>query len=105
LPLDAGETPKAPSDPAIIQCLLCPAEYIATSGYVSHLREKHGVEKPAVLYGKICPVCAKESTRLGEHVHQSHAEQGLENTSQAFVWARDNGDPHGVVKARLQLLK
>jgi hypothetical protein len=80
-------------------CLWCPATFTSQEGLLGHMMRKHGTsDRAGDVWGKVCPVCGHESEgrSSGTHIGQAHRDYGFPSVSQAFMWARDNGDPHGV---------
>lgn len=91
-----GKTPSGDRDS---QCLWCPMDYSGDgSGFRRHLETAHGLEGGfSTVFGSVpCPICGKEGlSSIGAHLSRSHADFGFKSITQAFMWARDNGDPHG----------
>jgi hypothetical protein len=78
------------------QCLWCPADYAAETGLLRHWELQHGLPHGIrEALGSTCPVCGEDFGSLGGHAVRTH---GVSHISQAFVLAREQGDPHGVVK-------
>jgi hypothetical protein len=88
---------RPPSGDRHLQCLWCSATYAAQSGYLIHLRKRHGFDSLADAYGEQCPLCGQSFGSLGAHTTRSHEA----TQTAAFILARDQGDPHGVVARRL----
>jgi len=91
-----GKTPEGDRE---AQCLWCPMDYsVDGSGFRRHLETAHGLTGGFLkIFGGVpCPVCGKTGfTSLGAHLTRSHPEADFKSQTQAFIWARDNGDPHG----------
>lgn len=86
-------------------CLWCELSYAggSTSGFARHLRVAHGFANLTEAFGGPCPICGEGPYELmSAHVKRKHSEFGFEAVAQPFIWARDNGDPHGVYAAKLQ---
>lgn len=81
-----------------VVCFLDDATFTSESGLRQHLGKMHNTNTLG-LFGHTCPLCLNEvGAHWNRHIHAEHPEHA--NVTQAFVWARDNGDPHGVVKER-----
>ena len=94
---------RAPADGSRdVACPWCPLTYARDgSGFGRHLRVAHGFDGVAEAFGGPCPVCGEGPyQQIGNHCRRSHPELGFQFVTQAFEWARDNGDPH-VVYAEL----
>lgn len=89
---------KPPTGPRGNQCLWCPLSYSNDGGGFSrHLKVAHGFNGMKEAFGGVCPVCGEGQYELmGAHTKKAHAELGFATIPEAFLWARDNGDPHGV---------
>lgn len=83
-------------------CLWCDLEYsIKAGGFSRHLRVAHGFDGLKEAFGGLCPVCGEGPYELMlSHAQKTHPELGFVGVSQPFMWARDNGDPHGVYAAK-----
>lgn len=86
------------------QCLWCTLSYGAqASGFAAHLKKAHGFTGLTEAFGGTCPVCgAGEFEMMMAHVNKSHKDMGFTAIAEPFIWARDNGDPHGVYAAKLE---
>lgn len=85
-------------------CLWCDLSYTSGSGggFQRHLKVVHGFEGFHEAFGGPCPVCGEGPyTQMLAHVSKSHPEMGFTSAVQPFMWARDNGDPHGIYAATL----
>lgn len=81
-------------------CLLCPETRGSDNGLLAHMHKEHGwPSSMPVIWGNVCPLDGQEYPRVAQHLAQSHKDHA--NTSQAFHWAKENGDEHGVVAARI----
>lgn len=95
-----GRTPDGPRD---AQCLWCPMDYAGGSGFLRHLKVVHGFQGLGEALGTTCPVCGKEGMQaLGAHLVRAHKDLNFAHPTQAFVWAKEHGDPHGALAAALQ---
>lgn len=74
-------------------CLFCPGEY-AWTGWSGHLRTIHGLAGVKEALGRKCPACGEEFDGLSVHITRGHEEFPM--VTDAFFWARDNGDPYKV---------
>lgn len=85
------------------QCLWCSLAYsTSASGFGRHLRVAHGYDGLREAFGGVCPICGKgQYEQMMSHVNKSHPEFGFVAIAEPFIWARDNGDPHGVYAAKL----
>lgn len=92
-----GRAGKPTTRPRHLQCLWCPLDYSAQSGYLAHLRKVHGFDSLPDAYGEQCPLCGQSFTALGAHTVRAHDA----TQTAAFVLARELGDPHGVVARRI----
>jgi hypothetical protein len=78
-------------------CLLCPETRDTDWTLRGHLQRDHGLSGSlSEVYGTVCPVDAMVYPKLGLHVQQAHATLDLPHYSHVFLWAQQNGDPHGV---------
>ncbi|MFD7157919.1 hypothetical protein ACFV9C_25180 [Kribbella sp. NPDC059898] len=78
-------------------CLWCPMDY-TDSGLGGHVK-KHGFTGLKDALGSTCPRCGTSGHgALTQHVAKEHPE--FESVTAAFIWARDNHDPHGVYAHR-----
>jgi hypothetical protein len=85
-------------------CLLCPETRGSDNGLLDHMQKEHGLPRSNTeIFGNKCPIDGLEYDRIAMHIAQSHKE--FANVSQAFAWANENGDPHGVFKARVAAMK
>lgn len=89
----------ANADHTLYPCLVCDGVIEGRSPYDRHLRDEHRTSH-AGLYGTTCPVCTVEVASivgLSSHAreHEVHGAFAL------FDLARQQGDPHGIVAARL----
>lgn len=85
-------------------CLVCGDSRTAPQAFRNHLGDAHGTDVGGV-YGTTCPVCGKEHgsvQALGIHGSKTHADIGALDVATLFQYARENGDPHGVVRERLE---
>ena len=88
-----GRTPKGSRD---LQCLWCPLTY-TQSGFGPHLKA-HGFDGMVDGLGDQCPVCGTAGFKiLSIHTGKEH---DMPVVTDAFLWARDHGDPYGVYAAR-----
>lgn len=95
---------KADKAPRI--CLLCPETRDSDFGMRTHLQSAHGLTgKLTEAYGRLCPIDGQQFQLVGHHIRQEHEEHNFPHYSQAFVWAQQNGDPHGVVANQIAALK
>jgi hypothetical protein len=94
---EPGETSE---EPGALVCVLCGEDHGPRMQRLrDHTRRAHG-RSLAELYGDACPVCGKDgNARLGSHIVRWHSDLGIVNSPQAFAWAADHGDPHGIVAA------
>lgn len=84
------------------KCLWCPMDYAADSGFRAHLASLHGLAQGLAVFSSVpCPLCGIELHSLGSHITRGHTDLGFRNVTEAFIWARDNGDPHGSYAALL----
>lgn len=74
-------------------CIWCPGDY-AWGAWGGHLRTAHGLGGVKEALGKMCPACGEEFDGLSVHITRGHDEFPM--VTDAFFWARDNGDPYGV---------
>jgi hypothetical protein len=89
-----------PGDRPVV-CFLDDASFTSESGLRQHLTREHQTTVLG-LYGHTCPLCQHQvGAHWNRHVSAMHSE--FANVSRLFAWARDNGDPHGVVKERAAL--
>jgi hypothetical protein len=92
----------------VFPCLWCDGGYTTHEGLNGHLTRQHNAPAPfkAVdVWGDVCPICgfSGEGKSVGNHIGQSHKYADYRMTvPRAFVWARDNGDPHGAYAALIQ---
>ena len=96
---EAATLPVAVVDPdARFRCLFCPAVYGTANGAYRHMRVDHGTPEGAqALLGTVCPVCGFEGEKSASvHIALGHKPYGFASVLDAYAWARDNGDPHGV---------
>lgn len=87
-----------------LACIWCPADFSAntSSGYMNHIRTIHGYGSAIDAFGTMCPICGDSGLRMMmAHVKKRHPDRGFTHTSQAVLWAKDNGDPFGVYAATL----
>ena len=88
---------RTPVNGRSVQCLWCPLDY-TTSGFIGHVKS-HGFAGTKEALGHVCPACgADDFEMVSVHIHRNHPE--FASTTEAFIWARDNGDPFGVYKER-----
>lgn len=82
-------------------CIWCPLDFVRAS-FAGHVRV-HGFESQADAWGEKCPVCGEvpNAQNLGYHAVKQHPEHSFTNASDLFIWARDNGDPHGIYAERV----
>lgn len=82
-------------------CLWCVLDYSAASAFAKHLKDLHGFQSASDALGHVCPVCAQADIAvMGGHASRSHSDIAS-TASELFLWARENGDPHGVYIERL----
>lgn len=96
---------RPPSEGAERVCLVCPENRTSNSGILNHMTDKHDFPHsvPAI-YGQKCPIDGQDQEGLlSRHIGQVHKQ--FSHISQAFDWAKKNGDEHGVVAARIAALK
>lgn len=74
-------------------CIWCPGNY-AWTGWSGHLRTVHNIAGVKEALGRKCPACGEEFDGLSVHITRGHEEFAM--VTDAFFWARDNGDPYGV---------
>jgi len=92
-----GRTPK--DGKRREQCLWCPLHYTG-SGWGNHVQKEHGFEGLKDALGGQCPKCGEGGFEtVSVHIQRTHARE-FDSISEAFLWARDNGDPHGVYARR-----
>ena len=80
-------------------CLWCPEVFPTQGGLSSHLMTNHQLTSSiAGAYGDRCPWCGKGtgSKSMTGHLRNAHPDSPI-NRPQAFLAARDAGDPAGVV--------
>jgi len=88
---------RPPSSPRTESCLWCPLDY-THSGFAGHAKKHHGFANIVDALGTRCPVCGVDGFQmLSSHVGRAH---DYKSVTAAFMWARDNGDPHGVYAER-----
>jgi len=90
------------------ECLWCPLTYTAnsSSGFARHLKVAHGFAGIKEAFEGMCPVCGQgHFDIMSAHVLRSHPEMGFTSVTGPFTWARDNGDPHGVYAAKMELVE
>lgn len=94
---------RDPVNGRVWQCLWCPLDYASTSGFSRHLRTAHDLsEYLSEVFVGLCPVCGKGDVEvMGSHIKKSHDDMGFRSLVDAYVWARDHGDPHGSYAAIL----
>lgn len=81
-------------------CLWCSLTYSSDGGGLGrHVRTIHGYDGVKEAYGRLCPLCGESYDILQAHLRKSHEEFGFGHLSQAFLWAKDNGDPFGAYEA------
>lgn len=88
-------------------CLLCPETRDSDWNLRDHMRNDHGLSGSMVeTYGTLCPVDGEPFDRIGHHIRQEHKDivEG-QHYSHAFIWAKEHGDPHGVVAKQIAELK
>lgn len=90
--------PLAPSlDMAPLpQCLVCGHQTPTSSALGAHIRTHHDMNM-AQMFGDACPLCGATmgAPGLGQHMNRAHDVTG--GMGVAFLVARAQGDPHGVV--------
>lgn len=85
-------------------CLVCPATRTSNTGILNHMQDAHGFPHSIPkIYGNVCPLDGEIQDGLARHVGQLHKE--FAHITEAFVWAKENGDPHGIVAARIAALQ
>jgi len=92
---------RAPSNGEMHACIWCPLTYARSSGtgFRTHLRKIHGFATSEEAFGSQCPVCGQaDLQKISGHVVAKHPE--FAHITDAFLWARDHGDEHGVFAAR-----
>jgi hypothetical protein len=85
-------------------CLVCPETRASDGGILNHMKTEHGF--PASIpevFGNRCPLDGEEYPPGSHHISQHHKD--LTHISQAFARAKANGDPYGVVAARIDALE
>lgn len=99
--------------PALIEgratCPFCSPDNMKTysdGGLRMHCDKNHGFgsQKTEVIYGFVCPLCKRKeqySLALTGHIRKEH--KPCYSIAAAFIMARDNGDPHGIVAQRFRL--
>lgn len=106
-PTKVPAVPKqpAPSDrPGERVCLVCPQTRTSNSGILVHMRDAHGFPNSSPeIFGNVCPVDGETHDGLARHIGQAHKE--FVHISQAFAWAKGNGDPHQVVATRIAAME
>lgn len=88
------------TDRVLYPCLVCDGVIEGRNPFERHLRDEHGTT-PVGLYGTVCPVCthpAVGTVGLSAHGRGAHEVNG---SFALFDLARREGDPHGIVAARL----
>ena len=75
-------------------------------GLRMHCDKTHGFgsQKTETIYGFVCPLCKQReqySLALTGHIRKEH--KPANSIAAAFIMARDNGDPHGIVAQRFKL--
>jgi hypothetical protein len=95
---------RTPEGERTSQCLWCPLTFASDgSGLLGHIEKVHGLPRSLKdAFGPACPVCGNAYELLGSHVKKSH---GCESITDAFLMARENGDPHGVYETVLARAK
>jgi hypothetical protein len=68
---------------------------------LDHLETAHGLEHSTKVFGNRCPLDGEEFAGLGHHTARAHDM----TLTQAFIKARAEGDPHGVVRQVLALVE
>jgi hypothetical protein len=87
-------------------CLLCPETRDTDQTMRTHFQQTHGLSGSfEEAYGAFCPVCNEHFDKIGHHIRQAHKDLNLPHYSHAFLWARDNGDPHGVLNKQIATLQ
>jgi hypothetical protein len=94
-PMPGGSTPRPGGRMAEgrTDCIWCPGNY-AWTGWAGHLRTVHNLAGVKEALGKQCPACGEEFDGLSVHITRGHEEFAM--VTDAFFWARDNGDPYKV---------
>lgn len=93
-PKGSARPGRKTDNPQDKQCLWCVESYAADTGLSGHLERQHGLPKSLrEVFGIQCPLCGDKHNGLGGHTIRAHNV----NVSQAFVRARGQGDPFGVV--------
>lgn len=85
-------------------CLICPETRASDTGILNHMRDEHNLPRSMVeIFGHLCPLDGEEFPRLAQHIAQVHKEHT--HMSQAFAWAKQNGDERGIVAAQIAALE
>lgn len=83
-------------------CILCWAEPETDAKLKTHLQRDHGLGDSLItFYGSECPVDGEPFDRVAHHIRQGHKDLEFSHYSQAFVWAKKNGDPHGTLAKQI----
>lgn len=94
---------RRPESGRPLVCLLCELDYAGNQGLMKHYAKAHGVaaESLAEVYGTRCPIDGMNypdgAAALAGHMRHHDELPEVRLVPQAFTWARENGDEHGVV--------
>lgn len=101
----AAAKPPVPSNrPGDRICLVCPETRTSNSGILVHMHDAHGFPNSSpMIFGNVCPIDGETHDGLARHIGQVHKE--FAHITQAFAWAKDNGDPHQVVATRIAAME
>ena len=105
-PQDAAprKTNAHKSTPGQFPCFVCDKESRTLAGLEQHFRARHGLSQGQAV-GNRCPLCGKElSGGIGVTLHCATAHN-VEHSLTAMLQARAEGDPHGVVAARVAVVE
>lgn len=103
----ANQEQSTPTTPAVavdlpLVCPLCASTLANADSLGTHLRTQHQTNGVAV-YGGTCPVCNHDGDARGLGTHGSKAHNTT-STAALFALAQEQGDPHGVIASRTQVL-
>jgi hypothetical protein len=103
VPRAAGGGGVANGDRHLYPCIVCEGVIEGRHPYDRHLRDEHGTTHSA-LYGGTCPVCGQvcaNTVGLATHGRGAHGVPADGGAFAVFDLARQQGDAHGIVAARL----
>lgn len=82
-----------------LPCLLCTETFLNASTVITHYARDHSpiLDSSQAVYGNVCPKCGDSFDRLEQHSSRAHQRQ----VAVLFAEVRREGDPRGVVTARV----